>query len=82
MAAGKRPNVNGVILEFYSTVWYLIGLNFKNMIHQAILAGRLPSGTNTGLVVLLPRENDLEFIEHWRPTTLLNLSYKLFAKVL
>lgn len=30
----------------------------------------------------LPKEDDLEFIEHCRSITLLNLSYNFFAKVL
>lgn len=82
MASGKSPGPDGVLTEFYVKFWDLVGSDFAEMISNAIHHGKLPLGMNKGLVVLLPKEGDLEFIQHWRPITLLNTAYKILAKVL
>jgi hypothetical protein len=35
-----------------------------------------------GLIALIPKEGNRENLSNWRPITLLNSSYKFFAKVL
>ena len=37
---------------------------------------------NKGLIKLIPKEEDKTLIINWRPITLLNVSYKILAKVL
>lgn len=82
MANGRSPGPDGILTEFYAKFWHIIGDDFTSMIREAIAQGTLPMGMNQGLVVLLPKEGDREFITNWRPITLLNSSYKILAKVL
>ena len=37
---------------------------------------------NTGIIKLIPKEGDKALIKNWHPITLLNVSYKILAKVL
>jgi hypothetical protein len=52
------------------------------MIHQAIQDPRLPPGMTSGLVALISKDGDCEYLSNWRPITLLNSSYKILAKTL
>lgn len=69
-------------MKFYCRFWNLIGRNFKAMLRDAVIAGDLFRGMKQGLMILLPKDGDLELLPNWRPITLLNISYKIFAKVL
>ncbi|XP_059064589.1 uncharacterized protein LOC131856711 [Cryptomeria japonica] len=44
--------------------------------------GTLSSEINRGNIKLLPKDGDKTFIRNWRPITLLNVSYKILAKIL
>lgn len=82
MAFGKSPGPDGVLPGFFLKFWDLISHEFTAMIHSSILRGMLPPNMNKGLIVLLPKDGDLEEIKKWRPITLLNTSYKILAKTL
>jgi hypothetical protein len=82
MAIGRSLGSDGVLTEFYSKFWDTIGEDFTHMIHQAIQDWRLPPGMMWGLIALLPKDGNREYLSNWRPITLLNSSYKILAKVL
>ena len=82
MQVGKAPGPDGVIVEFYTTFWDLIGNEFLDMINSSIVLGRHPLGVTRGLLALLHKSGDRPKLANWRPITLLNISYKLFTKVL
>jgi hypothetical protein len=42
MEKGKNPSQDGIILEFYTTYWDLIGNKYLQMLLKALSAGRLP----------------------------------------
>jgi hypothetical protein len=69
-------------MEFYKCLWPTIGPEFHTMICEAILQGSFPRGVNEGLIVLLHKGGPRDSLNNWRPITLLNVSYKLFAKAL
>lgn len=82
IARGRSPGPDGIIVEFYHQFWDMIADEFTRMLTTAIEQESLPSGMNKGLVVLLPKDGDRELLSNWRPITLLNTSYKIFAKSL
>lgn len=82
MASGKSPGPDGVVVEFYKHFWGLIGNDFTQMVATAITNQKLPSDVNSGLIVLLPKDSDLEMLKNWQPITLLNTAYKVIAKAL
>jgi hypothetical protein len=82
MANGCSPRPDGVLTEFYKYLWDVIGADFSRMITQAVEAACFLVGMTKGLIVLLPKEGDLESLSNWRPIILLNSLYKIFAKAL
>jgi hypothetical protein len=82
MAPAKSPGHDGIITEFYKCLWLTIGLEYFAMIQDSIQAGALPPGFTKGLIILLHKGDGRCTLKNWRPITLLNVSYKLFAKAL
>ena len=52
------------------------------MILDSICVGELPRGMNRGLIFLLHKDGPIDMLTNYRPITLLNVSYKILAKVL
>lgn len=82
MTSGKGSGPDGVVVEFYKHLWDLIGKEFTKMVATAITNQKLPSDMNSGFIVLLPKDGDLEMFKNWRSITLLNIAYKVLAKTL
>ena len=47
-----------------------------------ISSGTLPHSFRRAVITLIPKKGDLADIANWRPVSLLNNDYKIFAKVL
>ena len=82
MCPGKSPGPDGIVLEFYKVYWNLLGAKFTGMINVSIGEGRLPPGVTQRMIVLLYKGGDQQALTNWRPITLLNLGYKIYAKAL
>ena len=82
MSPGKSPGPDGIVLEFYKIFWNIIGAEFTNMINASVQEGRLPPGVTQGMIVLLHKGGDRQALTNWRPITLLNMGYKIYAKAL
>jgi hypothetical protein len=52
------------------------------MINEAVRSNRLPPGITSGLISLLHKGGERGKLTNWRPITLLNVAYKLYAKAL
>ena len=52
------------------------------MINQAIESNHLLADMTNGLIALLPKDGNRKQLGNWHPITLLNSSYKIFAKAL
>jgi hypothetical protein len=82
MKGGTSPSPDGVVVEFYKKFWPLIGMDFLQMIQIAIREGRFPPSIMKGVLSLLHKGDSRKKLTNWQPITLLNVAYKLFAKVL
>jgi hypothetical protein len=82
MQTGKSSGPDGLILEFYREYWDLIGLEYHQMVCESVAKGCFPSGVTEGMIALLHKGSERKFPTNWRPITLLNLSYKIYAKAL
>jgi hypothetical protein len=81
MEHNKAPGPDGFPTEFYQTFWDTIKsdlLDLFNVLH----AGQLELfRLNFGEIILLPKVNQAERIQQFRPMCLLNVSFKIFTKV-
>jgi hypothetical protein len=82
MAKTKAPGPDGIITEFYQTLWPVIGRDYWQMAQEAIRSGSFPKGVTEGVISLLYKGGTRNTLNSWRPITLLNTSYKVFAKTL
>jgi hypothetical protein len=82
MARNKSPGPDGVLTEFFKVMWLVIGAEYLSMIQGAISNGLLPTGVTAGMIALLHKGGGRSSLNNWRPITLLNVTYKIFAKAL
>jgi hypothetical protein len=83
MQVGKLPGPDGLMLEFYKLYWELIGAEYHSMVMDSVRTGCFPSGVTSGMLALLHKGGERKLLlTNWKPITLLNLSYKIYAKAL
>ncbi|XP_059064486.1 uncharacterized protein LOC131856648 [Cryptomeria japonica] len=78
----KAPGPDGFPVEFYKANLNWISKDLLDLYNEAISKGSLGPDINKGTIKLLPKEGNKALIKNWRPITLLNVSYKVLAKVL
>ena len=81
-ATNKAPGLDSITMEFYKVMWPLIGPEYYNMIHAAISKGELLASLTKGLIALLHKGGEGGTLNNCCPITLLNATYKIFAKAL
>jgi hypothetical protein len=78
----KAPGSDGFLIEFYKANISWICKDLHDVYTEAISKGTLGPKINKGIIKLLPKDGDKALIKNWRPITLLNVSYKILAKIL
>lgn len=56
--------------------------DFTRMVNESLEEERFPKGLTKGRIALLFKDGDCSSLTNWRPITLLNTTYKIFAKAL
>ena len=82
MAKGKSPRSVGLPMEFYVAFWDLLGGDLVNVFNAPLEAGLLPFSQREALIALIFKKGDRLDHKNWRPISLLNVDYKLCARVL
>ena len=82
MQLNKSPGEDGLPIEFYRHFWNEISLYLFNSYKYSLTIGNLSITQKRGVISLLPKKNDLLLLKNWRPLTLLNVDYKILAKVI
>lgn len=82
LSFGKAPGPDGVTTEFFKKHWELMKTDYLSMINKAIIDKKLPPGVTKGLITLIYKSGEGTSLANWRPITLLNTAYKVFAKAL
>jgi hypothetical protein len=82
MKHNKAPGLDVFLAEFYQNLWETIKgdlmASFKDF-HE----NKLPLfSLNFGIITLLPKQKEASHIKRYRPICLLNVSFKIFTKVM
>jgi mannosylglycoprotein endo-beta-mannosidase len=81
MEHNKAPGPDGFPTEFYQYFWDIIKNDLLDLFAE-LHAGQLKLfRINFGEIILLPKVNDAEKIQQYRPICLLNVCFKIFTKV-
>src|SRR5438128_5636776 len=80
MEHNKAPGPDGFPAEFYQNFWDVIKTELLELFGD-LHAGQLELfRLNFGEIILLPKINEAERIQQYRPICLLNVSFKIFTK--
>jgi hypothetical protein len=81
MEHNKAPGPDGFPAKFYQNLWEIVKFDllelFSSLHARQLELFRL----NFGEIILIPKINDAERIQQYRPIYLLNVSFKIFTKV-
>ena len=82
MAPLKAPGLNGLPPLFYQSYWSLVGLDVSQSILHYLNTGTLPQSLGHSFITLIPKVKNPEYVSRFRPISLSNVLYRIFAKVL
>ena len=83
MANSKCPDNDGIPIEFYKCYWNEISHTLHSLFIKIVQDQKLNCTAREGFLSLAdkPGKDPLE-LTNWRPLTLLNCDYKIFAKII
>ena len=74
----KCPGSDGFTTEFHKFFWRDIGNFLVRSINYGFRSGEMSITQKEGIITCIPKENKpKQLLRNWRPTTLLNTSYKI-----
>ena len=77
------PGEDGLVRDVFLQYWDIIGDDLTSAFQIIFDSGAMPEEWKEGLICLIPKgDGASEDIRAWRPITLLNIVYKIYAKVL
>ncbi|GLU01659.1 hypothetical protein SLE2022_189580 [Rubroshorea leprosula] len=80
--SSKAPGPDGFNFGFVKNVWELIKADVIRFLHEFHKNGKLVRGLNTSFIVLVPKVDNPQKIEEYRPISLIGVMYKILAKLL
>lgn len=82
MAANKTPGGDGLPSEFFKMYWDIVKGEVVEVFRCIMGKGTLSESMKMGVVVLIYKKGDRKDVRNWRPISLLNSDYKVFAKMI
>ena len=82
MAKSKSPGSDGLPAEFYLAFWDVLDSDLVEVVNASLDSGSLPLSQRGALISLIFKKGDRLEHKNWRPISLLNVDYKLCARVL
>ena len=80
---GKCPGLDGLDPSFYLKFWPDLKYSLHSVFKKAESQYTLPSSTRSGVISLMEKLSRNSLLVHnWRPLSILNTDYKIFAKLL
>ena len=78
----KSPGNDGLTKEFYETFWEELRQPFMNSLNQVKVSKKLVTFQRQAVIKLLGnKDKDKRLISNWRPTSLVNVDYKIISKI-
>ena len=81
-ARGKSLGPYGLTAYFFQAYRSFLSDDFTKMVNESIAMEQFPNGVTKGRITLLLKYGDRLSLTNWRPITILNTAYKIFAKAL
>ena len=78
----KSSDLDGVSLGFIKKHWYLLVNDVVGAVKYFHKEGKIPKGCNASFITLIPKSENPQSLEDYRPISLVGCLYKTLAKVL
>ena len=78
----KSPGPNGINFNFIKKFWQLIKSDILRFLDEFYANGIFPRGCNASFLALIPKVADPQFLNDYRPISLIGCMYKIVAKIL
>jgi hypothetical protein len=78
----KSPGPDGWTIEFFRGFYDLIGIDLLKVIEESRTNGRIHGPFNSTFIALIPKVNDPQTFDDFRPISLCNCIYKIIAKII
>eukprot|EP00253_Pinus_taeda_P004657 PITA_04657 len=82
MGKDKSPGPDGWTIELFLHFFDQIGDEITEVVEESRLKGEIYKPFNSTFIALIPKKDDLESFEDFRPISLCNCIYKIIAKVI
>ena len=82
MKENKSPGQDGLPVEFYKYFWDDIKNVFYACLLKSIEKGLLPFSQRNAIISLIHKKEEKDKLKNYRPISLTNVDYKIFAHVL
>jgi hypothetical protein len=82
MKKEKAPGIDGVTTEMLLKCWDFLGGDCCAIIHDFWTKQKLSKQMLSAKIKLIHKGGEKQFLKHWRPISLLNVPYKIIAKLL
>lgn len=78
----RSPGSDGITAEFYAKAWDVIGEVLTEVMNAMWSRGEVPAEMTRGIITLVPKKAKPAVAKDWRPITLLDVDYKILARLL
>jgi hypothetical protein len=78
----KIPGPDGWTIEFFLGCYEILGQDLLKMIEDTRISGRIPQSLNSTFLALIPKTDNPETLDDFRPISLCNCAYKIISKVI
>ncbi|GKV52014.1 hypothetical protein SLEP1_g58623 [Rubroshorea leprosula] len=80
--SNKAPGPDGFHFGFLKAMWSEIKKEILNFVTEFQVNGRMVRGLNAAFIVMIPKKENPQKIEDFRPISLIGSMYKIIAKLL
>jgi hypothetical protein len=78
----KAPGIDGITAEMLVACWAFMGKDCCALVHTFWKDKKLTRQMIAAVIKLIPKGGARQLIRNWRPISLLNVTYKIIAKLL
>jgi exonuclease III len=82
MSKNKSPGQDGLTVEFYCTFYAVLEDVMLRLYKEVEENKQLPLSMRKGVITLIYKKGDKRLLKNWRPISLLNVDYKILARVM
>ena len=78
----KSPGPDGLNFNFIKQFWEILKPDFIRFMDEFYINGTFPKGSNESFLALIPKLNDPQSLNDYRPISLIGCVYKVVSKLL